>query len=46
MAPQLVCPNTTIIFEPAILQPNSILPKMSSFIIFPAIRTLNISPSP
>jgi len=45
-APQLVCPNTTINLVPASLDANSILPKISSFTKFPAIRILKISPKP
>jgi hypothetical protein len=45
-APHFVWPSTTIIFEPATLHPNSILPRMSSLIILPAMRTLKTSPSP
>ena len=45
-APQAVCPNTTMSFVPANFQANSILPKISAFTKFPAIRTLKISPKP
>ena len=46
MAPHFVCPNTTIIFAPATLQPNSILPRISSLTTLPAILTLKTSPNP
>jgi hypothetical protein len=46
IAPQFVWPSTTISLEPAILQASSMLPKISSFKIFPAIRMLRISPNP
>lgn len=40
------CYSPTISFEPDILQAYSMEPIMSLFSIFPAIRVLNISPSP
>ena len=45
-APQAVWPNTTIIFVPANLQANSMLPNMSSFTKLPATLALKISPIP
>ena len=45
-APHLVCPRTTINFDPATLQEYSRDPKMSSLIILPATLALNISPIP
>ena len=46
IAPQAVCPITKTTLAPATLQANSMLPKISSFAMLPATRTLKISPMP
>jgi hypothetical protein len=46
IAHQFVYPRTTTIFDFAILQAYSILPKMSSFKTFPAFRIQKVYPKP
>ena len=46
IAPQRVCPTTIMSLEPTTLQAYSMLPSISSFTTFPAIRMLKISPRP